>query len=489
MKDRIIKYLGSDVHLWWTVTVLPGIYCILYLYTNNFTVVNSWYQLLWCALAFILLPVVEILVLDAVFKKWLPKWRPQLYWSYLIINFAIILSMIVFMEWRWKYTALAAVVAIASSILMARHYKKGVLLLAFMTVIAVYQFTHFYIERVASPEQWVENMPFENLNFKKKPNIYLIQPDGFVGKTAAESSNYNLDLTSFYSYLSEHGFVTNDDYRSNYASTLTSNSALFTGQHHYYLNGAMESELYGARETIVGANPVIRTFKRNGYHTNLILEHAYLLLNFPEVAYDYSNVKSSELSVPIPDYQLDKDFIADFKKAVRTQSSQPQFYFLEMLRPGHIEVYEKWSAGKRQEAADYGEKLIATTILLNDLIEFIGQQDPDGIILLVADHGGFAGFDYTQEIFELTVEDPDLKKSMYSSLLSVKAPADFIAYQRKIKSSVGVFPALFSYLAGDSAASDRLDNSSYIFIKKGDARGVYTYFNSNGEPVTEKLPD
>jgi hypothetical protein len=68
MKDRLLKYLRSDRHLWWTVTVIPES-TILYLYTNNFTLVNSWvsvdgfYTYVHC------ITCIEILILDFSFQK------------------------------------------------------------------------------------------------------------------------------------------------------------------------------------------------------------------------------------------------------------------------------------------------------------------------------------------------------------------------------------------------------------------------------------
>lgn len=486
MKTRLLIYLNSDRHLWWTVTIIPGIYSILYLYTNNFTLVNSWYQLLMCFLAFVLLPVAEILILDAVFKKWLPNWRPHLYWTYLIINFAIILSLTIYLGWRWKALILISFLAIVSSFFLGKHYKKGVLLIGLMTVSAAFQFTYFYVERVLNHKTWVQKTDFEEFKFQKKPNIYVIQPDGFVGKMASNNKYYDLDLEDFYRSLDSLGFTTNADYRSNYPSTLSSNTTLFTGQHHYFENGNMENELLGAREIITGQNPVLNTMKKNGYKTHLILQHAYLIMNFPDIAYDYVNISKSEISAPIPDYHVDKDFMADFEATLFKQDDSPQFYFVEILEPGHIPNYTK-AGQEQQEANTYKKDLYRTAQKLKKLAALINAKDPEGIILILADHGGFVGLSKTMDAYKNLTNDTAIKESIYSALLAIKAPKDFDAYQENIKSSVGVFPNLFAYLAGKSIPKDSLDDSSYIFIKKGENRGVYKYFNSNGKPVTEKI--
>ncbi|AZQ42743.1 alkaline phosphatase family protein [Nonlabens ponticola] len=486
MKDRLLQYLKSQRHLWWTITVIPGVYSILYLYTNNFTLVNSWHQVMMCVLAFVLLPVIEILILDAAFKKWLPAHRDKLYWSYLIINFSILLSLTIYLGWRWKALILIAVIAIALSFFIAQHYKKLVLLIAFMTVVAFYQFGHFYIERVVSREDWVTTQEFESYKFTKKPNVYLIQPDGFIGKQAATGPIYDLDLSAFYNELEQRGFNINHDYHSSYHSTLTSNSALFTGQHHYFEQGNMNNELYGAREIIVEENPVLKTFKSNGYQTNLILQHSYLLLNFPDTAYDYINVDEDELSAPIPDYFLDKDYAADFKDAVNNANALPQFYFVEILQPGHITTTPNGS--EPQEQTDiYKSQLLNVVPVIIDMIDFIKQKDPNSIIIIAADHGGFAGLNSTGDAYAEPTDNVAIKQSIFSALFAVNAPTDFQSYQSSIKSSVAVFPNLISYLADKKIAKDSLDQSSYIFINKGADRGIFKYFDSNGNPVTQKV--
>ncbi|SCY25139.1 hypothetical protein SAMN05192588_1879 [Nonlabens sp. Hel1_33_55] len=486
MKERLLKYFKSDKHLWWTVTVLPGVYSILYLYTNNFTSVNSWIQLGNFLLMFILLPVVEIVLLDLAFKKWLPNHRSKLYWSYLIINFAIILSLCVFQGWRWKGLILVAIISIVSAFFTAKHYKKLVLILGLMTLFALANFTFFYVTRIVGTPEWSKTQDFEKLVFEKKPNIYLIQPDGFVAPKAAKNPEYQWSGTDFYSQLEENEIFINREYRSNYPTTLTSNSALFTGQHHYFNNGKIEGELFNARDIIVGKNAALNTLKSNGYQLNAILQHKYLLLNHPKVAYDYINVDYNDVNVTTS-YISNNDYKRDLYDRMEVSSDLPQFYFVEVLSPGHISVSE-WSAGTIEEEREvYLQRMDDMAIEILEMTQHISKKDPDAIIILAADHGGFVGFKSTGEAYAKPTQEIPLKQSLFSALLAVKAPTDFKSYQENIKSSVGIFSNLFHYLAARPVPLDTLDNSSYIFIKKEDVRGVYKYYNTNGEPVTEKI--
>jgi hypothetical protein len=437
-------------------------------------------------LMFIALPVAEILILDFLFKRWLPKHRARLYWSYLFINFSIILSWSIYLGWRWKALILVAIISIVSALFLGKHYKKFVVLLGFMTCFAVFYFGYFYVERVASWKDWTTTQNFESLVFKKKPNIYLIQPDGFVAKKTAQNSNYRWENDSFYHQLESKGLEISHDYRSNYPSTLTSNTALFTGQHHYFDRGNMEGELFHARNIIMGKNATLNTLKSNGYTLNAILEHSYLLLNHPETVYDHLNVKDEDLHI-MPDYQLYKDVKKDLYQLMEQAGHEPQFYFVEILQPGHISASPSSEDPIEKGRTDYLKSLETVTTILLDMVNHINKIDPDGIIFIAADHGGFVGFESTASAYLATTANLELKQSLFNALLAIKAPLDFKPYQENIKSSVSVFPNLFSYLAGQPVPQDSLDNSSYIFIKKGDARGVYKYYNTDGKPVTEKL--
>ena len=83
---------------------------------------------------------------------------------------------------------------------------------------------------------------------------------------------YQIDNSAYWDFLSENGFTIYSDVRSNYSSTLVSNSATFTMKHHYYNNGFNFSEIANARKVIISDNAVLNSFKKNGYKTHFIAE-------------------------------------------------------------------------------------------------------------------------------------------------------------------------------------------------------------------------
>ena len=488
MKDKIVKYLSSENHYWWTVTLLPGCYAIIYLYLKNYTVVNSWQQLSSFIACFVLIPSLLFLLLDLSFKRKMPERRAQLYWSFLLINFSIIFSLSIYLGWRWKALILVALLAIAASFFTAKHYKKIVLLLSFMCLIASGQLLFFISSSVLSSEDWVQPMAFESSVFQQKPNVYLLQPDGYVGEQAANNEIYQLDNQSFYDTMKAQGFQFNAEFRSNYPTTLASNSTLFTAQHHYLHYGDMNNELMNARDIILGDNPVLKTFVTNGYKTHLILEHSYLMLNYPEVYYDTNNVDRRELSPLLPNYFLGKDYMEDFKSQVLSTSEDPQFYFVEILHPGHISYSKDREDAIAFEKNNYREEIKSISSQLIDMVQFIEFNDPEAIILIVADHGGFVGYTHTGAAYSQPEKDLALKQSIFNALYAVKAPEDFGPYQKNVSSSIGVFPALFNYLSGAKATNtSSFDNSSYLLIKSDAEQTLYRYYDTHGNSVMQKV--
>lgn len=486
MKDKILSYLKNNKHYWWTVGLLPGLYALSYLYTKNYTLVNSWTQFIYLVLQMIVVPSLVVLLVHYFIKNKSERLKNAFNASAITILTAITVSLVVYLGWRWKALLLIGVVAIITSWFLGKHYKKGVLILGFMTILSLFQFSFYYFTDVIQRENWVNTSPLTALEFKKKPNIYYIQPDGYSAKPALENVHYNHNNEGFYAELIPRGFHINHEYRSNYPSTLTSNTTLFTGQHHFYNNGNLKNELFNARQIIMGNNPVIQTFKNNGYQTTAILQHRYLLLNHPDVAYDRLNIVEDELAI-LPNYHLDKDYFSDLKSMIQSASDQPQFYFLEILEPGHIPGIPTKGSSLKKQRDDYISKLNDMSLKLFNMVDYISQNDPNSIIIIAADHGGFVGFNYATECYEKPINDVTLQSSIFSALLAVKAPPEFELYQDHLKSSISLFPTLFYYLADKPIKEQKFDNSSYQLIKNGAQRGIYRYYDENGTSVTEKI--
>jgi len=161
---------------------------------------------------------------------------------------------------------------------------------------------------------------------------------------------------------------------------------------------------------------------------------------------------------------------------------------MEIFNPGHIHNRKADSRGVEGERELWFEGLVDANRILVETIDLIKQKDPEGLIVIMADHGGFVGFEYTQQIYQ-QIDDRDLIYSIFSSQLSIHWPeGDIPVYDQKLKSPVNLFRVLISYLSEDERYLEQLeDDGSYVILKEGVPRGVYQYITDEGSIILKKL--
>jgi hypothetical protein len=108
--------------------------------------------------------------------------------------------------------------------------------------------------------------------------------------------------------------------------------------------------------------------------------------------------------------------------------------------------------------------------------------------MIMADHGGFVGLDYSAEVYKKTT-DRDIIYSTFGSMLSIKWPNNEVpAIDTHLKSSINVFRILFSYLSNDEKYLQHLqDDKSYLILKEGAEPGIYEYIDENGNITIKKI--
>ena len=325
----------------------------------------------------------------------------------------------------------------------------------------------------------------ENVVFKKTPNVYYIQPDGYLNFSELEKGFYQVDNSYFESFLDENGFTYYRDFRSNYDSTLNSNSANFMMKHHYYLDDHQFSETINARDIIISRNPVLEIFKKNNYQTYFLSEKPYLMLNRPKMGYDVCNISYEDVPYLGTGLTTNVDVVPFLTTYLNTRSQSPTFFFIEIFNPGHIQNVQINSQEVEKEL--WLKSLARANKKIEDMITIIKEKDPEALILMMADHGGFVGLDAINDINTKT-QNRDKIYSIFSSSLAIHWPNnDDPVYESVLKSSVNVFRVLFSYLGEEESYLDYLQpNESYITIKKGAVPGVYQYIDDQGKIVFKK---
>jgi hypothetical protein len=384
----------------------------------------------------------------------------------------------------------ALCLGIGLGILLIKHIKKIVVLQILLWCLVLPMLIPDIYREVVYSKKWMEQPDdIETSVFKKQPNIYVIQPDGYANFSSFKNSLYNYDNTEFKGFLETKGFKTYDNFRSNYFSTLSSNSSMFSMKHHYYGNTTLGiSTSHNARNAIVENNPVLRTLKYNGYKTFLMLQVPYLLANRPTIDFDYCNMSLDELSYLSKGFGKHKNLLKDTKAAIKANKSSRNFFFIESMLPSHIVTFYDPSSSAEKEREKYLDRIELANQELREFILFIEEEDPNGIIIIAADHGGYVGLNASSES-QVKVDDPLIINSMFASALAIKWPnSEFPKFDNQLNTSVNLFRVLFSFLSNNKSYLDNLqDDKSYIIIRDGAPTGVYEYINEEGETVFKKI--
>lgn len=470
--------------------IAAGLYPLLFYYTNNYKMINSWGHLGYFVSIFILAPIVVFFIANKVskiifFKKLQPFALPFLnfFFFFFFVNIAL------YAGFSWLRTFIVLGIAVLLTFLLRKYFKKIIAFQFILAVIGIFTLTPVVFKQLNYSKEWMKQPDaIETAIFKKKPNIYFIQPDGYVNFSEMKKGHYNIDNADFETYLEESNFKSYPNFRSNYASTLPTNSALFMMKHHYYNNGSDFTETIDARNVIVSDNSVLRILKNNGYRTFFLTEQPYFLTNKPKLGYDFCNFSTKEISFVTTGIGNPQDVIEPFKNYMKTYPEGPNFFFIEIFNPGHITNTIDDSKGVEGEREHYIESLQESNKKLRLLTKNILENDPEALIVIMADHGGFVGMTNTGESYTKST-DRDFVNSIFSTILSIHWPKGEVPeFDGKLKTSVNLFRILTAYLSeNDLYLANLQPDESYIIINFGAPQGVYEYINGAGDVVFKKF--
>lgn len=463
--------------------VAAGLYPLLHYYSNNFNIADSWPQIIFLITLCLVIPVGIALVLPKLFGFG-PLKRLQKYalTAFNFLYFTVLLSLLIF---HFKNLLLAGVLVGIGllSLVLYRFLSKVVmlqLLLAVMSLVTLVPKLFFVFTYDDSWKNITENV--REVQLKETPNIYMIQPDGYANFSELRKASYNDLDTTFENWLTDKGFVNYPDFRSNYFNTLTSNSSAFAMKHHYYGNINRNNEkTQGAMEDIVGDNNVLSILNNNGYNTHLFTDNSFFLLNRKLKAYDYCNIPKSKL----PYYKLGKlsnvDILSDFKNKLEEKPEGPNFFFIEKITPGHIKNLKIGSGGIAKEREKYLLGIQQANEWLTSLIELINAHDENALIIIMADHGGSVGLEYSSELKERTLNEAETA-SVFSVLLSIKWPEGQAPDNLNFKTNVNLFRNLFYHLSDDPIFMKSYQaDKSYLYNLANDKMEVYQCIDENGK--------
>ena len=492
LQNIIIKFIDSNKQRPVLAAIAAGLYPLLHYYNHNFTLVNSWSQFVFFFVSFIIGPIILCSLVYAIFKKFDKKNR---YIKYVIpgLNITLFVFFVILITYGLKYKILivSLLIAFCLSIIFYKHFNKIIIFQYLLALFILLRLVPDIYKYITYSDEWM-NQPddIEEVIFKKRPNIYIIEPDGYANFSELGKGYYNYDNSDFENFLKDEDFKLYNDYRSNYVSTLSSNSSMFVMRHHYYNNTNTKSkELYNTREVIAGKNPVISILRKNNYKNFLLLERPYLLVNRPKIYYDYCNINFEEISLLARGFEIKKNVINELDNLITNNTSTNNFYFVSIMKPSHVSVHKNESKGVKKERANYLKDLEASNQSLKKVINIIKEKDNNSLIVIVADHGGYIGLNYSLES-AIKQTDRDLIYSIFTSALAIKWPNETPGFDDKLNTSVNLFRVLFSYLSDNESYLNYLeDDKSYTIIREGAPFGVYEYIDEKGKVTFKKHND
>ncbi len=483
IKTYIANFINSDKDAPLIAGLLSGLYPLLYFYSSYFFSKNSLEQFITFFLLFVGVSVLVFTISYFLFNKitFLKKYKKHLLFVLIIVVIASFLSEIIYFKLMKKALVLIYILAFLLSFKFYKSYKK---LLVVVALMCVFPFGKNVISLYDSfkPLDWQEQPDaIENVVLTKTPNIYLIQPDGYVSKEVLSQAPYNAE-SEMYNWLETEGFKIYPNFRSNYPATLTSNASLFSMKQHYFGEDTFPSlEMLNARDVISGQNPVISILDKNDYSTYLVVENEYFQHNKSDQKYDFRNISLKEIPLFSHGENMKEDVSEDVKEMMKIDAPNPKFFFIERLMPHHVILYDdivdveterEWYLNRVEEANSW----------LKSTVNHISVQDPEAIVIILADHGGMVGIDnYKEKYANTNIENMN---SIFSVLLAIKWNGNLVGDEdAKLKTNVNLFRVLFSVLSEDKTYLNNLEEDGSYNLDNGNGfyYSVHQAIQSNGD--------
>lgn len=471
------------------IGIATGLYPVIFYYSNNYTLINSFEHFAKFITFFLIVPSIGFVILQKIIlKRSFATWKVHIYAFLNVAAFLLFIQLCLYSSVQWVITIVAFLIAGLVAWFLSAHLKKIVVFQLLLAFIGLFSLVPTLYRQLNYSTEWMKQPDgIEDATFKIKPNIYFIQPDGYASFNMLASPTYNFDNTLFETFLEAKNFKKYPDFRNNYGATLPSNSSLFMMKHHYYNEGSNFSETINARQVIVGDNSVLRILKNNGYSTSFIGQKPYFLINKAKLGYDKVNFSKEEISFITTGLEIRKDVHLDLEKQLDILPNNPQFTFIQIISPGHITSKSYDSKGIEGERLRYLGKLKESNDHLKRMILKIEEQDPNAMIIIMADHGGYVGLEST-ELTTYKTDNLAIRRSVFGSALAIKWPnSEVPAYDSELKTSVNLFRIITSYLSDNEVYLEQLSNDySYMVIKEGAPKGIYSYLDGDGNEIFKR---
>jgi len=487
IKDKIDNFLNNDKDYPVITALVAGIYPLLFYYSNNYPAIDSAGHLLVFSLFSIVLPLIITLLSFFLFIRIsiLKAYKSHLLFALLITITSSLLILAVTLIFKKKLTVTIFIIAGILSVKFYKYYKHLIIIICIMAILPFVKCMVSFYEDIRGIG-WTElSDNIENIRLKHKPNIYMIQPDGYAGEEVIKSEPYNYS-NFFYKWIEENGFIVYNDFRSNYPSSLTSNSSMFAMKHHYFNDVIIPSiDMPNARNVIMD-NSTLHILKNNGYTSFFIAQDEYFQQDRSRSIYNYYNIKPDDVPYFTYGHDIKKNVDSDLNEAIATKTDNPKFIFIEKLLPHHVHFGEG-RGHIENERHDYLNQIELANVWLKKTIKKIKIHDKNALIIVISDHGGWVGMSGAEEFY--TTQKPELIRSTFGNFAAIYWNGiNHEGYDVKLYSNVNVFRVLFSCLSENKSYLDHLEEDASYNIRPGNfiTQSVHKLIDGNGNIVNEK---
>jgi len=172
-----------------------GFYAFVFYFSNNFDLVNSWQQILVFLLNFIFFPTaIVFLIFKIIQKSKFSSFATQSIFIMMLVLLPIYLFGVSNLLASYKKFGLLVVLILCLIIFKIKNYKYFIVLVFLMAVLPVVKLGKIiYLNYTNSTEWKLQPDAILKIEFKKKPNIYYIQPDGYTNGTNLKGPIYRFD--------------------------------------------------------------------------------------------------------------------------------------------------------------------------------------------------------------------------------------------------------------------------------------------------------
>ena len=302
--------------------------------------------------------------------------------------------------------------------------------------------------------------------FKNKYNIYYLVPDTYPSQQSTDIDG--IDNSHMLDYLIKNGFSVDNHAYSNYPQTGSSMSATFNMQ---LLSNENHIRISQLRPYIVdmGTNLVTKTFIENGYNVNIkghyIQDIDYQLINNKSdlVAFlryirlerllDAIHMVQSHLA---PQEKSKKYF---YPKLSKINFETPLFVYLHSKKL-HSYVFDCIDSSENFDNLEgFKQQINCVNNDLKQSIEYIRKNDPNGIIIIQADHGSNYSYRFTNENYNERIT------KFFGILFAIKWPDECKYLESEEISPVNLFPYVFACLSNTKPNYETMEPNNSFGMK------------------------